>query len=428
MSINRTIAPPVREITSFNIIQAAKHSFPNNIPIYQINTGIGDLVKTEWIFPAGNWYQSSPLTAFTVNSMMLEGTQHKNSFQIAELVEYYGAHLSFNIDKDYAFVTLVCMHKYLGEVMEVVSDVIRNATFPENELDTFRNKHKQQFLVEQSIVKNVARFIHFRMLFGNDHPYGSMIVEDDFDKINRAELLKFHQERYQAKNCRIVVSGKADDLVLKIIEKYFGREAWNSTEHSNNPSPMINTEKERYIYINKPEAVQSAVRIGKVFINKLHPDFIGASVLTCILGGYMGSRLMKKIREEKGYTYGINSMLVTFKESGYLAIASELGAHVTNNAIEDIFAEIEKLRHEPVEADELQRVKNYILGDVARMFDGPFAQAESLISLLEYDLGYDYFHQMISTIKSINTQEIQGLAIKYLDPESFSQVVVGKMD
>jgi predicted Zn-dependent peptidase len=428
MSINRSIAPPIRDITSFNIIHAKKHELPNNIQLYQVNTGIGDLVKIEWMFPAGSWYQTWPLTAYTVNNMLVEGTQHKKSLQIAELVEYYGAYLSCNIDKDNAFVTLVCMHKYIGEVMEVVADIIQNATFPEHELDIFRNKHKQQFLVEQSIMKNIARFVHFRMLFGNNHPYGYMIVEDDFDKTNRDELLRFHKCQYQAKNCRIIVSGKADDHVLKILEKYFGLDQWNATDYAYPSLPAINTEKERSIYINKPEAVQSAVRIGKVLINKMHPDFTGVNVLTCILGGYMGSRLMKKIREEKGYTYGINSLLVTFKNAGYLTIASELGAHVTSNAIADIFTEIETLRNEAVMDEELQRVKNYMLGDVARMFDGPFAQAESLISLLEYDLEYDYFDRMINTIKNIKVQDVQSLAVKYLSPDSFSQVVVGKMD
>ena len=426
MGINRTIAPPIREIESFNIVKAKKHSLSNGIPLYQINTGDGDLVKVEWMFSAGNWYQPSPLVAFTVNNMLVEGSQKYTSLQIAELIEYYGAYLSYNIDKDNALVTLVCMHKYLFEVLEIVEDIIKNATFPENEIETFKNKHKQQFLIEQSMVKNIARAVHARMLFGNDYPYGYLIVENDFDWLNRDELIKFYQERYQSKHCRIIASGKVDDSVIKIIEKHFGINVWNNTKQEFSRLFEIKTENERQVYIKKPGAVQSAVRIGKVLFNKLHQDFTGMSVVGCILGGYMGSRLMKKIREEKGYTYGINSILVTFKNAGCLIIASELGAQVTVPAIDDIYTEIEKLRNEPVAQEELNRVKNYMLGDVLRMFDGPFAQAESLISLLEYDLDYDYFTKIIDTIKNITANDIQALAQKYLDPASFSQVVVGE--
>jgi predicted Zn-dependent peptidase len=281
-------------------------------------------------------------------------------------------------------------------------------------------------LVEQSVLKNIARSVQMRMLFGNNHPYGYMVTVEDFDHINRVELLKFHQEFYQPKFCKIIVSGKADDKVLKMIDKQFGG-LWHNSDISPK-SFEIQAEKEQQVYINKPEAVQSAVRIGKILINKLHPDFTAMSVLTCILGGYMGSRLMKKIREEKGYTYGINSILVSFKNAGYLTIVSELGAHVTAHGIADIYSEIGQLRNEPVPEEELIRVKRYMLGDVSRMFDGPFAQADSLISLLELDLDYDYFAKMTDVIKNVSSSQIQELANKYLDPATFGQVVVGKME
>src|ERR1035437_6628226 len=197
MSINRSIAPPIRDIETFNIVRAEKLKLTNNIPLYQLNTGTNELVKIEWVFEAGNWFQSSPLVAFAVNSMLNEGTQKYTSLQIAELIEYYGAHLDYNIDKDNAFVTLVCMHKYMGEVLEIVADIIINAAFPEHELEIFKNKHKQQFLVDQSMVKNIARSVQMRSLFGNSHPYGYFITAEDFEKLNRNELVKFHREFYQ---------------------------------------------------------------------------------------------------------------------------------------------------------------------------------------------------------------------------------------
>jgi predicted Zn-dependent peptidase len=276
------------------------------------------------------------------------------------------------------------------------------------------------------MVKNIARSVHMRSLFGNSHPYGYFITAEDFDKLNRNDLVKFHKDFYQAKFCRVIAAGKVDDKVLKLIEKQFA--SWIDTNIIAPKTFEIQTEDERHVYINKPEAVQSAVRIGKILMNKLHPEFVSMSVLSCILGGYMGSRLMKKIREEKGYTYGINSILVTFKHAGYLTIVSELGAHVTAHGVADIYTEIDKLRKEPVTNEELTRVKNYMLGDVARMFDGPFAQADSLMSLLECDLNYDYITNMIDAIKHVSIAQIQDLAIKYLDPATFSQVVVGKME
>jgi predicted Zn-dependent peptidase len=296
----------------------------------------------------------------------------------------------------------MCMKKHVSLVLDVVEDIIKNAEFPEHELEIFKNKHKQQFLVEQSKVRNIARYVHSQLLFGNHHPYGYAVVESDFDRIDRESILKFYKQRYQAKNCQIIVSGKADDEVIRHVESRFGADNWNYQGTVYNPTFTSSVSNERQLYVEKSEALQSAVRIGKVMFNKLHDDFVGLSVLNCVLGGYFGSRLMKKIREEKGYTYGINSLLVEFRNSGYFAIVSELGADVTSPAIDDIYSEINKLRNDLVPADELSRVKNYMLGDVVRMFDGPFAQAESLISLLEYDLGYDYFHWFLQSVRGVS--------------------------
>jgi len=311
-------------------------------------------------------------------------------------------------------------------VLGVVEDIIKNATFPENELEVFKNKHKQLFLVEQSKVRNIARFIHSRMLFGNQHPYGYLVTPEDFDKLTRDLLIRFYKQRYQASNCRIIASGKVDDKTIQLIEKHFGVDNWNYYENKAFPYFQPVTEEERQIHVDKPDAVQSAIRIGKIMFNKLHPDFVGLSVLNCVLGGYFGSRLMKRIREEKGYTYGINSLLVEFRNSGYFTIVSELGSDVTAPALDDIYSEISRLRNELIPPEELLRVKNYMLGDIVRMFDGSFARAESLISLLEYDLEYDYFYSMVNHIKSITSNELQALAMQYLDPESLYQVVVGK--
>jgi zinc protease len=426
MIINRNIAPSINEIKSFNIVEAGTHILPNGIPIYKLNSDNSEIVKIEWLFSAGNWYQNSPLVAFAVNSMLIEGSEKFTSSQIAEMIEFFGGQIGYNVDKDNAFVSLTCTCKHLCSILEIFGDVIKNATFPDQELEIFKNKHKQQFLVEQSKVRNIARSVHSRMLFGNHHPYGYIVIDNDFDNLNRKDLLQFYRQRYQSRYCKIIVSGNASDDVIKAIENHFGTDHWNETAEIFNPSFDLLTEGERISHVNKPDAVQSAVRIGKVLFNKLHPDFTGMSVLNCVLGGYFGSRLMRKIREEKGYTYGINSILVEYKNSGYLAIVSELGSDVTTPAINDIYNEINKLSKETISNEELTRVKNYMLGDMVRMFDGPFAQAESLISLLECGLGYDYYLNMIELVRNITPKELQHLAQTYLNPESLCQVVVGK--
>src|SRR5208283_2228975 len=207
MAIDRTISPPICDIQSFNIIRPRETILANGIPFYQIISDNTELIKIEFMFFAGNWFQSSPITAFGVNHMLVEGTSGMTSAQIAGLIEYYGAYLGYNLDKDNAYISVYTMSKYLAEVLPILEDIIKNANFPEHEVDQFRKKHKQQFLVEQTKVKNIARAVHARMMFGNSHPYGYMLVEEDFDTLNRPELISFHRTYYRSSNCKIIDSG-----------------------------------------------------------------------------------------------------------------------------------------------------------------------------------------------------------------------------
>jgi len=426
MILNRKCAPPINPISNLAIIPAKKTELLNGIPLYYLNSGTSDLVKIEWMFEAGNWFQNSPLVAFSVNNTLIEGTENYSFLQIIQSIEYFGASVGYSVDKDNAFIYLVSMSKYLPNVLPLMEELIKRAIFPEHEIETFKNKHKQQFLIEQTKVASLARINHAGLLYGENHPYGYIIKDSDFDALSTNKLKEFYKKFYHSKNCTIIVSGKVRDSELLEITKYFGDESWGTIEKYAIPNFKNNGISNQKLFLEKPDAVQNAVRIGKVLFNKAHPDYAGLTVLNCLLGGYFGSRLMKKVREEKGYTYGINSLFVTFVHSGFLAIMSEVGSDVITPALSDIYGEIERLRQETVPDDELQRVKNYMLGEMVRMFDGPFAQADSLISLLEYALGYEHFNEVIKTIQTINSEQILLLAQKYLDPSSMCEIVVGK--
>ena len=160
--------------------------------------------------------------------------------------------------------------------------------------------------------------------------------------------------------------------------------------------------------------------------SKTHPDYVGMQVLNTILGGYFGSRLMKNIREEKGYTYGIGSAVVSLMHGGYFFITSEVGAEVCSPALTEIYNELEILRREPVAEDELQMVKNYMLGSFLKSIDGAFNLADRWKGIMFYNLGYDYYERYIKTVSMITPEELMALAQKYFGKENMSELVVGK--
>jgi predicted Zn-dependent peptidase len=221
------------------------------------------------------------------------------------------------------------------------------------------------------------------------------------------------------------VAGKVNSNQIALINRHFGSDAWGTPNGVVACHHQLEPAADKKIFIPKPDAVQCAIRIGKATINKLHPDYQYLNVVNMILGGYFGSRLMSNIREEKGYTYGIGSGLVSYQKAGSFVIVSEVGKNVLPQALVEVYKEINKLRDDLVPNQELTLVKNYMMGGILRNFDGPFALLDSFRGLLEYNLEYDYLDNMINVVKSITPEQVRDIAQKYLDVNSLYEVVVG---
>lgn len=424
--IDRKISPAFKTIETIDMIQATERQLSNAIPVYAINAGSQDLIKIEFLFSAGMFQQQRALQAATVNTMLEEGTSQMSASQIADAVDYYGAFLETSVSQDHASVILYTLNKHVKSTLPIVEQVIKDAIFPQQELSTHLANKKQKFLVNKQKVASVARKRFTELLFGEKHPYGINVKEEDFGKITVPILKEFYRTFYRSNNCKIILAGKVQDDIYTILNDHFGGNDWKSTVNANVVVPAVQTSIEKQHVIQKEEAIQSAIRIGKVLFNKTHRDFQPLQVLNAVFGGYFGSRLMSNIREDKGYTYGIGSGLVSLQNSGYFFISTEVGVDVCSNALREIYFEMDRLRQELITEDELQLVKNYLLGTFLRSVDGPFAMAERFKGIMTYNLGYDYFSRYIATIKSVSASQLRDLANQYFDKYSMIELVVGK--
>ncbi|CAN5567689.1 pitrilysin family protein [soil metagenome] len=424
--IDRKISPDFKTVDKIEMIRATEKRLKNNIPVYSINAGSQELIKIEFLFGAGMYQQKMPLQATTVNSMLEEGTSKMNAAQIADAVDYYGSFLEVGVSQDNASVVLYTLNKHLKSTISVVEDVIKNATFPHDELNTHLTNKKQKFDVNNQKVATMARKHFSELIFGPKHPYGINVQDVDFENIKRSHLIDFYKSYYRSNCCKIVLAGKINEDVFSLLDEHFGAEDWagENATISNKIEIISETKREQLIY--KEDALQSAIRIGKVLFNKTHPDFQSVQILNTVFGGYFGSRLMSNIREDKGYTYGIGSGIASLQNAGYFFISTEVGVDVCKNAINEIYIEMDSLRKNLIPEDELQLVKNYLLGTFLRSVDGPFAMAERFKGILEYNLSYDYFDSYIATIKSVSASQLRDLANIYFDKESMIELVAGK--
>lgn len=427
--IDRKHSPKINEIKQAEIIRASEFRLKNNIPVYHINAGTQDLVKIELLFPAGMWQQPSPLVGSAASAMLQEGTSKRSSKEIAETVDYYGAFLETNITHDYASVAIYSMNKHLPSVLPVVKEIINDSVFSQSEWDVYLWNKKQAFIVNEKKVSVVSRKKFAELLFGNEHPYGHNVSEKDFDELKRQDAFDFYKKSYTAKDTIIVASGNVTDATLKFIEKYFGSTPASPFLSTSDSKKWGNGEGEKKggtHLVEKKDALQSAIRIGKILFTKEHPDYPAMLVLNTIFGGYFGSRLMANIREDKGYTYGIGSGMVSLSHAGYFTISTEVGADVTKDAVKEIYFELNKIQTEKVSDSELALVRNYMLGTFLRSIDGPFALADRFKGIHFNNLGYDYYERYVETIRSISSGKLMELANKYWKKEDMIELVVGK--
>ncbi len=399
---------------------------PNGVCVLAIDAGTQEVTRLELVFDAGTRYQAKPLESRAAISMLTEGTARHTSHQIAEKFDFYGSFIEQANDRDYSIITLYSLNKFFGESLSLLEEVVKQPTYPEKELDTFRTKGKQSLIVDLEKVSTLARQELYRGIYGNSHPYGVFAEPSDFDTLERDGIVQFHSNYLHPGNCTIVIAGKLTGNEIGRIAEAFGQPERAKTTPERTMTTIPANPEQRKLFVFKAEAVQSAIRIGKSTIKRSHPHYPGLMVLNTILGGYFGSRLMKNIREDKGYTYGISSSVIPFRDSGTFIIGAEVGSQFTHEAIAEIYNEMKKLRERPVPAEELELVRGYLLGEVLRNFDGPFAIAESITSLFQHNnLDYDYFGRTIETIKTISPKELQNLANLYLREEEMVECVAG---
>ena len=424
--INRKIQPASHAIKSIDLKDYEHLNLDNGLSAYLLNLGTQDLVKIELVCSAGIASQQKKLIASFTNKMLGEGTRSYSAYEIAENFDRYGAYFNTHVDKDFSSVAVYCLNKHLDQILPILAEIICEPRFPEEELTTLINKTKQEFIISLKKVKTLAHLNFPPLIFGEEHPYGQMAKLNDFDKISQNDVQSFYKNQYLNEDCKLFISGKLDQNIISKICRTFGEFKMNTNNHSFTPNYDIQNKAEKSHKITVEDALQSAIWIGKKTFNKLHPDFIGLQILNTILGGYFGSRLMTNIREDKGYTYGIGSSIVSHIHDGYFAIQTEVGSKHTDPTISEIYHEIQEIQTHLVQEKELDLIKNYIAGQLTRSMDGPFAVHEKLKSAILYGLDLNYYQHFINELLSITPERIQQLAVKHLQKNSLTELVIGK--
>ena len=424
--MDRTIQPEIQPLKNFHIQTPVRTTLPNGIPLAVINAGEQEVVRMDVLFSGGRWQQSQKLQALFTNRMLREGTTKYTAATIAEKLDYYGSWLELSSSSEYAYITVYSLNKYLAKTLEVVESMIKEPLFPQKELQTILDTNIQQYLVNTSKVDFLAHRSLLKSLYGEQHPCGKIVMEEDYHTITPEVLREFYERYYHSGNCSIFLSGKVTDDIISRVTDIFGIPFGQYQLQMPKLSFPFAAIPEKRIFTEREDAMQSAVKMGCTTITREHPDYPKLRVLMTLFGGYFGSRLMSNIREDKGYTYGISAGGVFYPDSGLLIVSTETDNEYVEPLIQEVYHEIDRLHQDPVSAEELRMVRNYMLGEMCRSYESPFSLSDAWIFIATSGLKDDYFARSLQAVNEITPAEIQDLAQRYLCKETLKEVIAGK--
>ena len=421
----RDSAPALAPLTAPALLPYKRFSLPNGIDVVYIHDPAQEVFKIDAVFEAGIYYQPKPLIASTAINMLNGGTARHTAEEIADLFDYYGAYIDFNCGLNKSELSLISLTKYAEPVLVQLAEMITGSIVPEKELDLFLTNKRQEHLVTCEKTSYLARKEFSRLIFGDKHPYANPISADDYLHVQREEVLDFCHEHVHACGCRLMLCGNVSETVLQTVIREFTALPCPKAEHPVPEYPFTPAQPGRY-HVTKDNAAQTSLRIGKSGVRLNDPDYAHFLLLNTVLGGYFGSRLMSNIREEKGYTYGIQSFNVSLPQGSYWCIAAEVNNQHTQSAIQETFKEIQRLRTESVPEEELNLVKNFLHGDLLRELDGVFSQSDALKHKLNYNMDNSIYLRLIREITTATPDDLLRLAQQYWNPDKMYVVTASK--
>lgn len=416
--------PQIKKMEYFSLALPNSVVLDNGVVLHLIDGGAQDVMRIDLLFRGGYGVQTQPLQAMFTNRMLREGTQDYSATEISRRLDYYGAWTDVYSSQGCNHLTMYMMCKCAKPLLELLESMVKRPLFRKSALSTLRSSAKSFYKVNSRKVDIVAQRHFENMIWGNSHPLGHIVCAEDYDAITSDVLAQYYNSVYGSSQLEIFLCGKIDKQIVDYVAASFGGDSWGAPALTLcKPDAPVSECVTRKVTLDG--VMQSGVKIGFMAMDANDPDFLKFRFLTVLLGGYFGSRLMSNIREEKGYTYHIEAELDAYGERNAFMISSETANDTVQPLIKEVYNEIDLLRNEPVSAEELELVRNYILGELCREYEGVFPKSEVFINAWLSGEKFSVVNDYLDVVRSITAEEIQRLAQKYLVPQSMVEVIAG---
>lgn len=384
-----------------------------------------ELVKLDLLFEAGSAYQQHKLCASATAKLMTMATQAMDSASLAEFMDFRGIVFETNSEVHQTMLTFYFLRHYADELMPVVCDMVCCPRFDDGDFEVWRNRRRQEIMQQERKTSTMARRTFYEAIFGREHPLGGYATAADIDRLTTDDIKAHHAAYYGLDKMTVVAAGNVEGLDLHWLTQ--GASSIDDKVIRNILPPPINSSGVGKNIV-MPDATQTSLRVGRILpLAWDSMDYARFMLLTTVLGGYFGSRLMSNIREDKGYTYGIYARTQIYRGVIVFFITADVAGGMAQAALDEVNKELELLCKEPVADEELKLVKTVLAGDFLRSVDGIFEKSARYCDMLGTCVDERLTDNLRSALQDTTPAQLQELAQRFLNPSDMTVCLAGAL-
>ncbi len=379
--------------------------------------------------PVGRVHDPEPFEGLAELSggTLKEGTRNHSSRQIAEIFDRKAISFSAEVLREYSIFSFSCLKGQLPAALEIFSEVLTEPVFPEVELVKARARWQSILLAQRADAGFLASERFVKLLFPG-HPYGRVApTVAQLQELTSARVNAFYRQSFPQPGSRVlfagdIAPGESQDLALS------GFGSWTNRPALASRFPEALEKTPRVAVVDRPHSAQARLAVGMRTLARSHADFDRLRLANQVLGGGASARLFLKLREQKGYSYGVYSSLRGYRQDGLMQVSCALRADKAGEAVSDILTEMKGLEEHPLDITELDRCKAEIIGSFLRRVETPASIASLEIAGAMADLPQGYYRSHVTRIQGVTPGDVKHAAMKHIRPETATIVAVGKAD
>jgi len=419
--------PAVGPERPFQLAPRVERTLPNGLRVIVTRQAVVPKVTVTVTVLSG--YSSDPadqtgLAQMTADAVQ-EGTKTRTSKEVRRDVFGMGGSLTATVSQDYSSLSVRGLSEFTPKLIDLVADVVMNPSIPADEVAILKQQHLQAAQQNKASPQFVSNRTFRQKLFGN-HPYArTSETETTLQAIDRSKIEAFHRSYYHPNNAFVLIVGDVTpDAAIAAVEKSFG--GWARADVPKPSFAAAPPPSGRQVYfVQRPNSIQSSISVGNMAVKRSDPRWFELSLANTVFGGAFNSRIVRNIREEKGYTYSPGSTLTGFVDAGFYRFSADVRNEVTGPTLTEVFKEIDKMRAEGSEGAELQGAKQYMRGLFPIQTATQSGLANTLNNVYVFGLPKDYPETFRAKIAAVTPEQVKSAAATLLGSQDSVIAIVG---